>query len=235
MFNFFFRFPGGRPDVTFTLNEDQVSGANDIPKQHKFILTGVVGQSLSILTETPAAGEGKIGTGYSGINLYMRPAIERWRYNIVTSSLIGCVHTQNDPWILQFLCLCFFNLLYFSCLFFYMYISVSSLVTWTMEWPVQISSIPWLLMPWLLWSGRLQIDLFLPSDTIWQQRSWSTLAQVMAWCLMTPSHYLNKCWLTISKVQCDSHLSAISQEIPHPSIAKISLNITSSKISLKAP
>ena len=142
MFNFFFRFPGGRPDVTFTLNEDQVSGANDIPKQHKFILTGVVGQSLSILTETPAAGEGKIGTGYSGINLYMRPAIERWRYNIVTSSLIGCVHTQNDPWILQFLCLCFFNLLYFSCLFFYMYISVSSLVTWTMEWPVQISSIP---------------------------------------------------------------------------------------------
>ena len=27
----------------------------------------------------------------------MCPANERWRYN-VTSSLIGCAHTQNSPW-----------------------------------------------------------------------------------------------------------------------------------------
>ena len=33
----------------------------------------------------------------------------------------------------------------------------------------------------------------------------STLAQVMACCLMTPSHYLNQCWLIIDKVQ--RHLS----------------------------
>ena len=31
----------------------------------------------------------------------------------------------------------------------------------------------------------------------------STLAQVMAYCLMTPSNYLNQCWLVISKVQWD--------------------------------
>ena len=29
----------------------------------------------------------------------------------------------------------------------------------------------------------------------------STLAQVMACCLMAPSHYLNQCWLTISEVR----------------------------------
>ena len=44
-----------------------------------------------------------------------------------------------------------------------------------------------------------------PSDAIWRQRSWSTLAQVMACCLMTVSHYLNQCWLFITKVQW--HLS----------------------------
>ena len=36
----------------------------------------------------------------SGIILYMRPANERRRY-IVTASLIGWVHTQNDPWRMQ--------------------------------------------------------------------------------------------------------------------------------------
>ena len=35
----------------------------------------------------------------SGIVLCMHPANDRWSY-IVTSSLIGWVHTQNDPWIL---------------------------------------------------------------------------------------------------------------------------------------
>ena len=37
-------------------------------------------------------------------------------------------------------------------------------------------------------------------DTIWRWRSWSTVAQVMACCLTAPSHYLNQCWLIISKV-----------------------------------
>ena len=39
-----------------------------------------------------------------------------------------------------------------------------------------------------------------PSGIIWQQGSRSTLAQVMACCLMAPSHYLNQCWLIISEV-----------------------------------
>ena len=38
------------------------------------------------------------------------------------------------------------------------------------------------------------------SDAIWQQKTGSTLAQVMASCLTAPSHYLNQCWLMISKV-----------------------------------
>ena len=37
-----------------------------------------------------------------------------------------------------------------------------------------------------------------PSDAIWRQGSWSTLAQVMACCLTAPNHYLNQCWLVIS-------------------------------------
>ena len=36
------------------------------------------------------------------------------------------------------------------------------------------------------------------NDTIWWQRSGSTLAQVMADCVMAPSHYLNQCWPAIN-------------------------------------
>ena len=39
-----------------------------------------------------------------------------------------------------------------------------------------------------------------PNNPIWWHRSGSTLAQVMACCLMAPSHYLNQSWLIISKV-----------------------------------
>ena len=44
------------------------------------------------------------------------------------------------------------------------------------------------------------INWLWPSDAIWQHRSGSTLAQVMAWCLTAPNHYLNQCWLIISRV-----------------------------------
>ena len=44
------------------------------------------------------------------------------------------------------------------------------------------------------------INSLMPSDAIWRQRTGSTLAQVMACCLTAPSHYLNQCWLIISKV-----------------------------------
>ena len=38
------------------------------------------------------------------------------------------------------------------------------------------------------------------SDVIWRQVSRSTLTQVMACCLMAPSHFLNQCWVSICKV-----------------------------------
>ena len=44
-----------------------------------------------------------------------------------------------------------------------------------------------------------------PSDAIWRQGSGSTLAQVMVCCLAAPSHYLNQCWLIISKTQWHSY------------------------------
>ena len=50
-----------------------------------------------------------------------------------------------------------------------------------------------------------------PSDAISWQRSGSTLAQVMACCLMAPSHYLNQCWLILSKVQWHSSESIFTR------------------------
>ena len=62
-----------------------------------------------------------------------------------------------------------------------------------------------------------------PSDAISRQGSRSTLVQVMACCLTAPSHYLNQCWLIITKVQwclSEGNFAEISQ----PSVTKISLS-----------
>ena len=45
------------------------------------------------------------------------------------------------------------------------------------------------------------IDSLGPSAVIWRPRSGSALAQVMVCCLTAPSHYLNQCWLILSKVK----------------------------------
>ena len=46
-------------------------------------------------------------------------------------------------------------------------------------------------------SGRYHsVDSLWFSVMIWWPRSGSTLVQVMACCLMAPSHYLKQCWLT---------------------------------------
>ena len=50
------------------------------------------------------------------------------------------------------------------------------------------------------------------SDAIWWERSGSTLAQVMACCLMAPSHYLNQCWLIIKEVLWQSYDSNITRD-----------------------
>ena len=57
----------------------------------------------------------------------------------------------------------------------------------------------------------LLINSLSPSDTIWCRRSWSTLAQVMAWCLTAPSHYLSHCWIIIAGI-CGIFRRAISLE-----------------------
>ena len=47
----------------------------------------------------------------------------------------------------------------------------------------------------------ISINSLRPSDAIWRHISGSTLVQVMACCLMAPSHYLSLCSLIISKIQ----------------------------------
>ena len=79
----------------------------------------------------------------------------------------------------------------------------------------------------------MPVNSLWPNDTIWWHKSGSTLAQVMACCLTTPSHYLNQYWLVISKVQW--HSSAILQEIPQPSVIEISLKITYLKFCSNLP
>ena len=63
------------------------------------------------------------------------------------------------------------------------------------------------------------------SDTIWWHRSGSTWVQLMACCLMAPSHYLNQCWL-ISMRSFHIHLRAISQEMLMITVLDMSLKIT---------
>ena len=46
----------------------------------------------------------------------------------------------------------------------------------------------------------LRINSLWPGDAIWQQKTGSILAQVMACCLTASSHYMNKCGLIISEV-----------------------------------
>ena len=58
-------------------------------------------------------------------------------------------------------------------------------------------------------------------SVMFRHRTWSTLAQITDWRPTVSSHYLKLCWLIIS----DHHLRATWQEIPHPSITQIMLNI----------
>ena len=66
------------------------------------------------------------------------------------------------------------------------------------------------------------INSYRASDAIWQHKFGSTSAQVMAWCLMVPGHYLSPCWYIIN----ESLWHSILQEALKISIDKISLKIT---------
>ena len=64
--------------------------------------------------------------------------------------------------------------------------------------------------------SRTGLNSLRPSDAIWRQWSWTTLAQVMACCLTAPSHYLNQCWLIIRGVlwhTSESSFAGIAQGI----------------------
>ena len=82
-------------------------------------------------------------------------------------------------------------------------------------------------------------DFFLPLThcglvTLWGQRPGLTLAQITAWRLMAPSHYLNKCWLIIGEVLC--HLpESNSQEILKISVIDLSLKINNVRLQLQLP
>ena len=62
----------------------------------------------------------------------------------------------------------------------------------------------WFRWTWSSDQNNTLVNSLGPSDAIWWQRSGSPLAQVMACSLMAPSHYLNQCWLIISKVEWHS-------------------------------
>ena len=66
------------------------------------------------------------------------------------------------------------------------------------------------------WVAVTWFNSLRPSDAIWRQWSWTTLAQVMACCLTAPSHYLNQCWLIIRGVlwhTSESSFAGIAQGI----------------------
>ena len=58
---------------------------------------------------------------------------------------------------------------------------------------------------------QYQLNSLWPSDSIWRHGSGSTLVQVMACCLMAPSHYLNQCWLLKREVRWHSPESYFAQ------------------------
>ena len=78
------------------------------------------------------------------------------------------------------------------------------------------------------------INSLWPSDAIGRQISLSTLVQVMACCLTAPSHYLNQCWLIISKAQrhsSEGNFTIDTSAINHRNYLENYL----SKISFKSP
>ncbi len=55
------RFPGAKPEVIFSLNENLNKGGDrgefvSVPKEHKFVMTGISNQQLSVLAQYPNAG-----------------------------------------------------------------------------------------------------------------------------------------------------------------------------------
>ena len=73
----------------------------------------------------------------------------------------------------------------------------------------------------------MQFDSLWLNNTIWWHKSWPTLAQIMARCLITPFQYLNQCQLLINKVLW--HLSESNFKMPnYNSLQWLTINATTS-------
>ena len=73
-----------------------------------------------------------------------------------------------------------------------------------------------------------EVNSLWPSDIIWQHVSKSTMALVMACCLMAPSHYLNQCWLLICEAMLhllESNFTA-SAQVPSNEFEKYAFKIS---------
>ena len=86
----------------------------------------------------------------------------------------------------------------------------------------------------VIWLCSLCFNSLGPGDAIWPHRSGSTLVQVIACCLTAPSHYLNQCWLIISKIQWHSSQGNFTRYILAINHICLLENYLS-KISVKSP
>ena len=85
-------------------------------------------------------------------------------------------------------------------------LALVQIMAWQRPGNKPLSDLMMVRLPTYIYVTRPQwVNSLWPSDTIWRQRSGSTLAQVMACCLTAPSLYLNQCWLIISEVQWHSY------------------------------
>ena len=82
---------------------------------------------------------------------------------------------------------------------------------------------------------NIWVNSLRPSEAIWRHRSGSTLAQLLACCLTAPSHYLNQCWLIISKVLWHSSAGDFIRDTSATIHYKFSLKFTFLKFKFKSP
>ena len=82
----------------------------------------------------------------------------------------------------------------------------------------RITAIGWIIIWTMVIGALIQVGTVInslgPSDAIWRHGTRSTLAQVMACCLTAPSHYLNQCWLIISKVLWQAPVGYFKRDTP---------------------
>ena len=106
-----------------------------------------------------------------------------------------------------------------------------SLVIMKCRWPVihQLNAMSELSVKYTMQTLWVIYPLW-PSDAIWRQWTGSTLVQVMAYCLMAPSHCPNQCWIIIKGVlwhRPESNFSRSAYELnPWHAIASYTSKIT---------